>query len=90
MAALLPLLAEKVSAMVGLVLPEHAADVALAVLRAALAALEHVLLDGGARMFLGRDKDNHLRDAATMEEDLLALLDLFALNINNCCGIARC
>ena len=86
MAALLPLLAEKVSALVALVLPEHAADVALAVLRAALAAFENVLLDGGARVFLGRAKDNNLRDAATIEEDLLALLDLFALNINNCCG----
>ena len=41
MAALLPLLAERVSAMVGLVLPELAAEIALALLRAVLAALEH-------------------------------------------------
>ena len=86
MAALLPLLSEKVSAMVGLVMPELAAGVALAVLRAALAAFEHVLLDGGTRTFLGRDNSNSLHDAATIDEDLQSLLDLFTLNINNCCG----
>jgi hypothetical protein len=66
MAALLPLLAERVSSMVRLVLPELAAEIALAVLRAALAAFEHVLLDGGARAFVPRD-------APTLEEELQAL-----------------
>ena len=86
MAALLPLLSEKVSAMVGLVKPELTAGVALAVLRAALAAFEHVLLDGGTRAFLGRDNSNNPHDAMTIDEDLQSLLDLFTLNINNCCG----
>ena len=66
MAALLPLLAERVSSMVRLVLPELAAEIAQAVLRAALAAFEHVLLDGGARAFVPRD-------ASTLEEELQAL-----------------
>ena len=69
MAALLPLLAEHVSGMVRLVLPELAAEIAVAVLRAALAAFEYVLLEGGARTFVARD-------APTLEEELQAPLDL--------------
>ena len=54
---------------VRLVLPELAAEIAVAVLRAALAAFEYVLLEGGARTFVARD-------APTLEEELQAPLDL--------------
>ena len=76
---LLPLISEKSSELVRLVSPTKAANVAEAVLRASLTGLERVLLSGSGRSFTQEDGE-------ALEEDLQALIDLFSLNLNNCCG----
>ena len=59
MAALLPMLAEREKEIVTLVLPEHAPEVAMGVYKAALAALERVLLEGPGRSFTALDGEAH-------------------------------
>ena len=79
--ALLPLIADKCAELVRLVDPPQSQDVAAAVLRAALVALERVLLDQPHRAYSAAD-------AEALAEDLQALCDLFSLNLNNCLGCA--